>query len=125
VVGSKYDDVLTGYNQMNLISGGNGNDTIKARGSSEYLSGDAGDDLVDCGAGRDVISYFDSPFGVVVNLGTGKAAGWGTDTLRHVEDADGSEHPDSPARHRGREQARRRRGCRPPDRPGEQRRPGR
>ena len=58
------------------------------------VSGDAGDDVVDGGAGRDVAIYYDAPNGVVVNLGTGKAVGWGTDRLSHFEDVDGSKHAD-------------------------------
>ena len=94
LIGSSYDDVLAGDDQINLILGGSGNDSINARGSADMFSGDAGDDIIDGGPGRDAIVYYDSPQGVVVNLGTGKAVGWGTDRLQHVEDADGSRHAD-------------------------------
>ena len=94
LIGSSYDDVLAGDDQINLILGGSGNDSINARGSADMFSGDAGDDVIDGGPGRDAIVYYDSPQGVVVNLGTGKAVGWGTDRLQHVEDADGSRHAD-------------------------------
>src|SRR5947208_2436302 len=90
LVGSSYDDVLTGDDDMNLIAGENGNDTISARGSTDMVSGDAGDDAIDGGAGSDVVVYYDSPHGVVVNLGTGKAVGWGSDRLQHFENVDGS-----------------------------------
>ena len=94
VVGSDFDDVLTGDGHMNLVAGEDGNDTIRSGGGSDMVSGDAGDDVVDGGAGRDVAVYYDSPNGVVVNLGTGKAVGWGTDRLSHFEDVDGSKHSD-------------------------------
>src|SRR5207247_11106728 len=46
------------------------------------------------GAARHVAVYYDSPNGVVVNLGTGKAVGWGNDRPSHFEDVDGSKHAD-------------------------------
>ena len=94
VVGSDFDDVITGDGRMNLIAGEDGNDTIRSGGGSDMVSGDAGDDVVDGGAGRDVAVYYDSPNGVVVNLGTGKAVGLGTDRLSHFEDVDGSKYAD-------------------------------
>jgi Ca2+-binding RTX toxin-like protein len=90
LIGSQYDDVLKGDGQLNLIVGGDGNDSISARGFTDLLSGDAGDDVIDGGPGRDEVSYYESPRGVVVNLATGKAVGWGADRLQHVEDAEGS-----------------------------------
>jgi Ca2+-binding RTX toxin-like protein len=94
VVGSDFDDVLTGDSRMNLIAGEDGNDTIKGGSGGDLVSGDAGDDTLDGGPGRDVAMYYDSPVGVVVNLGTGKAVGWGTDRLSNFEDIDGSKHAD-------------------------------
>ena len=94
LIGSPYDDILKGDDRLNLIVGGDGNDRIYAGGFADLLSGDAGDDYVDGGPGRDDVSYYESPQAVVVNLATGKAAGWGTDRLRHVEDAEGSRRAD-------------------------------
>jgi Ca2+-binding RTX toxin-like protein len=94
LIGSPYDDILKGDNGLNLIVGGDGNDRITAGGFADLLSGDAGDDVIDGGPGRDDVSYFESPQGVVVNLATGKAVGWGTDRLQHIEDAEGSRRAD-------------------------------
>jgi Ca2+-binding RTX toxin-like protein len=51
VVGSDFDDVLTGDGRMNLIAGEDGNDTIRSGGGSDMVSGDAGDDVVDAARG--------------------------------------------------------------------------
>jgi Ca2+-binding RTX toxin-like protein len=94
VFGSEYDDVLKGDGHENGFFGGPGNDVISARGGDDFLSGDDGDDSLDGGPGRDVVSYYDSPHGIVLNLATGKASGWGSDRVAHIEYGDGSRFAD-------------------------------
>ncbi|HEX2296721.1 MAG TPA: hypothetical protein VHN37_15620 [Actinomycetota bacterium] len=53
VVGSRYDDVISGDDTQNVILGGDGfgYDTITGLGSNDYLIGGYGSDAIDAGAG--------------------------------------------------------------------------
>jgi Ca2+-binding RTX toxin-like protein len=92
LIGSPYNDVLTGSDGDNVIHGGAGNDVLTGRG---------GDDKLDGGPGSDTASYRSAPagatHGVKVNLGitaeqnTG-GAGW--DTLTGIESLAGSPFDD-------------------------------
>ncbi|CAA6604225.1 hypothetical protein MTBLM1_20347 [Rhodospirillaceae bacterium LM-1] len=78
VIGSGYDDTLTGGSSADSLYGGGGNDTLISGDGNEYLDG---------GSGADTI-YFSSQkeAGVTVNLLTGSATGaWGNDTLANFE----------------------------------------
>jgi Ca2+-binding RTX toxin-like protein len=66
IVGSPFDDVLTGNSAANTIDGGAGDDRIIGGGGSDTLIG---------GDGSDTLDYSTSPAGVNVNLGRG----WGYD----------------------------------------------
>jgi Ca2+-binding RTX toxin-like protein len=72
VVGSPYDDVLTGGDANNTFQAEDGNDTI------------------DGGGGVDFASFFLSPGPVAVDLAAGTATGEGTDTLTGIENVNGS-----------------------------------
>jgi Ca2+-binding RTX toxin-like protein len=72
VVGSHFDDVLTGDNANNTFQAEDGNDTI------------------DGGGGVDFASFFLSPGPVTVDLAAGTATGEGTDTLTGIENVVGS-----------------------------------
>jgi len=77
VVGSDFNDTLTGDGGANTLSGGLGNDT---------LDGGLGNDVLDGGAGTDTASYASMASTVNVNLATGVATGAaGTDTLAGIE----------------------------------------
>jgi Ca2+-binding RTX toxin-like protein len=58
------------------------------------LDGDAGNDLLDGGPGPDFVYYYFAPGGITANLGSRRARGWGTDTLRGIEDIEGSPFAD-------------------------------
>ena len=45
VIGSKFDDVITGSSGANSLTGGAGNDTISGGGGTDTIKGGAGDDL--------------------------------------------------------------------------------
>jgi Ca2+-binding RTX toxin-like protein len=94
VVGSAFDDTLTGDSQPNALIGLGGNDTLNGGGGYDELTGDAGNDTIDGGAGEDLVYYDYAPNGVHVNLSTGTASGWGTDRLVGVEDLHGSRFAD-------------------------------
>lgn len=55
LVGSPYDDSLTGDSNANEISGGEGNDMMLGEKGDDYLLGDAGDDLLDGGQDTDTL----------------------------------------------------------------------
>jgi Ca2+-binding RTX toxin-like protein len=108
IIGSAFDDTLTGDGNNNVLTGGNGGDTFTGGGGADTLIGQGGDDTFIGGAGadshsggsgtHDKISYAASAFGVTVNLGPlgvgagGDAAG---DTWTGIEDVTGSASGDT------------------------------
>ena len=93
VVGSAGDDVISGSARTEILDGRGGNDRIAGRAGADWLDGDAGNDLLDGGPGQDTGS-FGAPRGVRVDLGAGRATGWGTDRRVSIEDAEGSRFAD-------------------------------
>jgi Ca2+-binding RTX toxin-like protein len=100
IVGLGGDDILNGGGEgeaTDRICGGDGNDTLNAgQGFVAGLSGDAGDDRIEGGTTLDVFAVFsDAPAPVFVNLKSGSATGWGTDTLDDVAHVIGRDTPTS------------------------------
>jgi len=98
LVGTQFDDRLTGNIAANTLVGGAGNDTLLGSSGNDTLMGGAGDDFLDAGTGRDAVSYADAAAGVTVRLDTAAAqdtGGAGTDTLRGVEGLIGSRFADT------------------------------
>lgn len=88
LLGSGFNDTLTGDAAANSISGGAGNDT---------LQGGGGDDALDGGGGADTASYSLAAGAVIVNLSTTGAQNTGaagTDTLIAMENLLGSNFND-------------------------------
>ena len=85
VVGSAFDDAITGDGNDNSLIGSSGNDTLTAGDGADNLRGDAGNDVLNGGAGIDTASYAFAVGNIVANLQTGKATGEGTDTLSGIE----------------------------------------
>jgi len=94
VVGSRFDDVITGSAAPNLFFGDAGNDTLSGGDGEDGLLGIEGDDALDGGSGEDFVSFYFSSAGVTANLTTGTATGEGTDTLANIENIEGSQHDD-------------------------------
>ena len=94
LVGSLNDDLLTGDATDNLLDGRAGNDTLSGGEGSDGLDGDAGNDILDGGPGPDLAFYDYSPNAVVASLASHTTRGWGTDTLRAIEDLHGSQKSD-------------------------------
>jgi Ca2+-binding RTX toxin-like protein len=97
-----FDDTLIGDNRGNALVGRAGNDTLVGHGGNDSLSGQQGDDLYEGGPGFDLAEYYDQnhadglSYGPMnVNLQTGIATGDGTDTLRSIWAATGSDGPDT------------------------------
>jgi Ca2+-binding RTX toxin-like protein len=76
LVGSSFNDVLTGNASANVLSGGAGDDT---------LDGGAGDDTLDGGAGTDTASYAAAASGVTVSLAVAAGAEHGGRWQRHPD----------------------------------------
>ena len=69
-------------------------DLYVGRGRADRFEGDAGDDVIRGGSGRDEAYFFYSPVGVDVDLREGTASGLGDDTLVSIRDVVGSRHAD-------------------------------
>ena len=77
VIGSDFNDTLTGNRQRNLFKPGAGDDTIVGTGSG------------------DVLDFTSASTGVVVDLGAGTATGEGVDTISGIASVDGSDFADT------------------------------
>lgn len=86
VIGSQFNDTLTGDNANNSFDGGAGSDIIKAGGGDDFVVYDPNDTLVDGGFDEDRLSAENSPVGVVIDL-SGK-------THINFEDVFGSQFDD-------------------------------
>ncbi len=106
LVGSAYNDTLTGDSGANSLSGGAGNDllyggagadTLDGGSGNDTLYGGAGADLLIGGAGTDTADYSASGTAVNVNLGTGTGSGGDAagDTLQGIENLVGSSYNDT------------------------------
>lgn len=99
--GSAHDDRLTGDDLANVLSGGEGDDSILGGDGHDRLAGGAGADTLEGGAGRDSLSYAASEAGVVVSL-VADGAGWQSaaggeaegDVIRGFEHVTGSAFDD-------------------------------
>jgi Ca2+-binding RTX toxin-like protein len=99
VTGSAFRDDIAGSSRPNRLLGGGGNDRIAGHEGSDYLGGGAGEDdlspgagvdTVDGGTGGDTIAYSAATGRVRVDLAAGAASGQGKDTLRRIQDVQGS-----------------------------------
>jgi len=89
LIGSTFNDTLTGNSAANVLAGGLGNDQIE---------GGAGNDSVDGGSGYDFATYRTATAGVTVSLadpGAQNTGGGGTDTLVSIEGLIGSAFADT------------------------------
>ncbi len=98
VLGSDYDDSLTGDGSANYLRGGAGDDTLSGQGGNDILRGDQGADILDGGAGlSDWVYYNTSNAAVAVDLGANTASGGHAagDSITGVERVLGSDHDDT------------------------------
>ena len=56
LVGSYFDDILTGNDVSNILEGGNGADTLNGEGAADFLFGGNGDDTLIGGDGDDILN---------------------------------------------------------------------
>ncbi|MCV6596708.1 MAG: type I secretion C-terminal target domain-containing protein [Mangrovicoccus sp.] len=97
VIGSAFNDQLTGDAAANALNGGGGGDTLSGGAGGDTLSGGADGDVLDGGVGTDYASYADALVGVTAHLlyssnNTGDASG---DTYISVEGLIGSVEADN------------------------------
>ncbi|MBI1418535.1 MAG: hypothetical protein GC146_15065 [Limimaricola sp.] len=89
LIGSNYDDTLTGYDGQgttgdiytNIFYGGGGNDTLMGMGGSDTLYGGTGNDVIDGGAGGDLLSGDAGNDSITVGTGDQAFGGSGDDTF--------------------------------------------
>jgi len=97
LVGSYFDDRLTGNDANNRIIGLDGADTLSGEDGDDQLNGGAGADILDGGDGRDRASYQHSRSAVSIDLSTGSASGGEAfgDRLIDIEELEGSRYGDT------------------------------
>jgi len=98
LIGSKFNDRLTGDGGGNELIGGAGKDTLNGGGGDDMVEGGAGNDVMNGGAGTDGATYRLATSGVTVNLaavGAQNTGGAGTDMLSNFEDLVGSKFGDT------------------------------
>ena len=108
LVGSNFNDTLSGDGQTNVIYGGNGDDTLYGRAGDDNLFGQAGNDYIEGGDGNDVIdggsgfnlaAYASASHFVVLDLGMQgvwqDTQGAGNDLITNVENLIGSDFNDN------------------------------
>ncbi len=106
LIGSAYDDTLSGDGGANVIDGGAGNDIISGGGGADTLNGEAGNDVIEGGTGADTIdggtgndtaSYVNAGGTVAANLlaGTGTRGDATGDTFTDIENLIGSAFADA------------------------------
>jgi Ca2+-binding RTX toxin-like protein len=97
LIGSDYNDVLSGGRGDNLLIGGEGNDSLSGHWGDDTIEGGEGGDYIDGQRDDDTASYSTSHAGVNVNLGAGTASGGDAegDTLVSIENLIGSDWADT------------------------------
>ena len=94
VVGSRFDDAIRADGGPNYLAALEGDDDVRGGGGNDYLDGGSGNDVLQGGGGFDTVDFFFSRRGVRVNLGSGRASGYGRDRVADLEDVDGSRFGD-------------------------------
>ena len=91
LIGSDADDVIVGLGGNDTLNGGGGNDTICGFDGNDTIVGGPGDDVLFGGRGSDWLEYRSVDRHIVVDLGAGTAEGYGSDTVRSIENVWSSE----------------------------------
>ena len=94
-LGSSFPDTMNGSPRTDVLTGLGGDDTISAGGGSDFVLADPGNDRIDGGGSSgDTIDFAASPRRVSVNLGSGKASGFGADVVTGFEHVAGTKYAD-------------------------------
>jgi Ca2+-binding RTX toxin-like protein len=62
VIGSDFNDILSGTNGANTLEGGDGNDTLNGRAGNDTLEGNEGNDVMTGGTGFDTFRFWVGEF---------------------------------------------------------------
>ena len=100
VIGSRFDDTITGGTSGDALRGGGGVDELRGGDGNDLLIGGAGADVLDGGGNTeagDMISYEGSGIWVEVDLaaGSGRSGDAEDDTFAGIEHVTGSSHGDT------------------------------
>ena len=68
LIGTEFNDVLTGDYSDNFLQGGNGVDTISGNAGNDVIHGGLGLDILDGGAGFDIASYAGAAYAIKFDL---------------------------------------------------------
>ena len=98
VIGSMYDDTITGNDKGNMLWGLAGDDNLHGRAGDDTVEGGYGADMLSGGDGNDTASYGMSMMGVTVRLHSGQAMGgdamgdtWSLSAMQKYTDSTGEE----------------------------------
>ncbi len=97
LLGSAFDDALTGNGANNLLSGGAGDDVLNGLNGDDVLVGGAGVDVLNGGGGIDTVDYSLAASGMRAQLNTNASSNdgdGGTDTFSSIENLTGSAFDD-------------------------------
>jgi serralysin len=97
IIGSNFNDTLTGTAGANFFAGNGGNDVINGGGGDDTISGGLGDDMLDGGAGVDTLDFSDAAGGVSAFLYSTQPfqSSQGNDTYLNFERVIGSAFSDT------------------------------
>jgi len=90
IIGSEFNDVLTGNSLVNELRGASGNDTLRGRGGDDHLEGEAGSDTLNGGTGDDVL--IGDGGADVLNGGSGNDELFGLDGADTINGGNGNDH---------------------------------
>ena len=95
ILGSNFDDDITGDALANTLNGREGDDILNGGGGKDLLIGGAGADVLNGGAGVDTASYASAGSGISLDLATGGTLGDAAgDTFTSIEIVIGSDFDD-------------------------------
>lgn len=92
LLGSSFNDTLTGSADSNYIGDGAGNDSVSAGAGDDELYASAGNDTIDGGDGSDTFIFADVTVASKLNLNSiiAQDTGSGTDLISNIENIVGS-----------------------------------
>ncbi|MEA3040611.1 MAG: hypothetical protein QOC65_100 [Sphingomonadales bacterium] len=95
VIGTDFDDILSGDVGPNRLAGGGGADKLEGRDGDDLFIGSAGADVIDGGEGNDRLDYSGLDSGLKVDLAAGNAqVGGDNQSLTGIEEVIGTAQDD-------------------------------
>lgn len=72
VLGTAFNDIISGNAAANFLHGGGGNDLLSGKAGNDTLTGGTGADVLNGGLGFDTVSYASAASGVSLDLNSGR-----------------------------------------------------